>query len=101
MLANAASLATSKEYVLAVVPVETAFFTVSVSGCSAYLNVWLTAGEIGVGAVNVTPVTASTATVVVPVATASDGRVGLALVHAVERASSAHAPQIAKVFTVR
>src|SRR5476649_566177 len=80
-------------------PVDTAFFTVSVSGWSANLNCWLTVGDTGVGDVSVTPVTASVTAAVPPDAPASEGRAGLAFVHAVVATSSASALQIAKDFS--
>jgi hypothetical protein len=85
--------------VVAVVPVDTAFATVSVSGCSANLNCWLAVGATGVGEVSVTPVTASTTDVLAPEAVSSDGRVGLAFVHATAPLSSASAPQIPSTFS--
>jgi hypothetical protein len=36
-------------------PVAAAFFTTSVSGCSAYLKAWPSFGEVGLGAVRDTP----------------------------------------------
>jgi len=80
--------------VSAVVPVDTALLTVSVSGCSANLNCWLAAGDTGVGAVRVTPVVASVTEAVPPEAVVSDGRVGLSFVQAVVTARSASALQI-------
>src|SRR5438105_4705023 len=59
MVANPASDATWKEYVSAVVPVDAAFLIVSVSGCSANLNCWASAGDDSCGAVTVMPVLTS------------------------------------------
>src|SRR3981081_2396433 len=60
---------------------------VSVIGCSTFLNCWLTVGVTSNGDVSVTPVVASVTDVVAPDAVPSDGRVGLAFVHAVEATS--------------
>ena len=75
-------------------PVDTAFPTVNVSGCSENLNCWLAVGETGVGAVRVTPVVASVTAAVPPVVVLSVGRVGLAFVQAIVTARSANALQI-------
>ena len=75
-------------------PDVTAFLTVSVIGCSTFLNCWLAVGVTDVGEVSVTPVMASVTDVVALEAVPSDGRVGLAFVQAVEATSSASALQI-------
>ena len=54
-------------------PVVTAFFTTSVTGCSAYLKVWPSVGVDGAGAVSDTPDSASVTTLPA-VASSLDGR---------------------------
>ena len=72
---------------------------VNVTGCSTFLNCWLTPGVTSAGAVRVTPVVASVTEAVWPEAVLSVGRVGLALVQAVVTASSASALQIPNDFS--